>query len=367
MAGLLARHSKEVAKTNSLLIKDRRLGPVAVKTTLNPVLQKRAENLLRSRSSRRAAMVVVEANTGRVLVMAGVRKRRVDPRVALDASAPAASLFKVITAAAALEETNLIPSSKLRYAGRPHTLYRYQVKNQTRRKTRRISLRKSFAESNNPVFARLGAHRLGENILSTYAHALGFDRKLRFELPVGISRMAQADTKYEVGEVASGYHRATTTSPLHAALMVAVFVSGGRFLEPYLVERATGAGGEVLYLGRPQASRRLVSSQTCRQMRQLFEATVSEGTARKAFRRLNRDRVLKHLKVGGKTGTLRGPDRKELFEWFAGYARHPRTGKTLAVATLAVHGKYRRTNPKALARQIMRQAFQVSSTRAGKM
>jgi len=277
--------------------------------------------------------------------------------VALEADAPAASLFKMITAAAALEETNLAPTSRLKFAGRPHTLFRYQLKKNTRRKERDVTLMKSFADSNNPVFARLGIHQLGGEVLAEYARALGYERRLAFDLPVGISRLAEPASDFQVGELACGYNRTTTISPLHAALIVSVFLNEGHFYEPYVVEKVTGPGGKMLFQARPRSGEQLFGHETCRGMRRLFEATVSQGTARRAFSRLGRDSVLKGLQVGGKTGTLRGPDRRELFEWFAGYARDPQSGRSLAVASLVVHGKVRFSNPKALARQILRAAF----------
>lgn len=359
VAKVLGGRVKQLTHFKTSIVRNPVLGPLVVDTTLHQGLQRWAENHLRRIKSRRVAVVVIEAATGRVLVLAGNNRRRNSPAVALDSSAPAASLFKMITAAAALERTKLKPGSRLKYAGRAHTLYRYQVRRKTRRRGRNISLKKSFAQSNNPIFARLGIHQLGGELLTSYAKAMGFGHELGFELPVGVSHLPKPSDNFEVGEMACGFNRQTTTSPLHSALMVAVFVNGGRFMEPYMIERITNADGVVLYEGKPRTRGTLLSAQTCGEMREMFAATVTMGTARKAFRRLNRDRVLKHLEVGGKTGTLRGPDRKELYEWFAGYARHPQTGRALAIATMVVHGRTRYQSPKRLARQMLREAFKV--------
>lgn len=357
LTNLLAHSARNISKGQPFVVRDAGYGSLTIVPAINRHLQKQAEALLLAQKSRRAAVVVVEAETGRVLALAGLNSGHLAPEAALAADAPAASLFKMITAAAALEETNLEPGSKLKFAGRPHTLYRYQLKTNPHRRQRKITLMKSFADSNNPVFARLGIHHLGGEVLTGYARAMGYGRHLSFELPVGISRLAEPASDFQVGELACGFNRKTTISPLHAALIVSVFVNGGRFYEPWVVESVKGREGKTLYRGHSQATDPLVSQETCLGMRRLFEATVSQGTARRAFRRLGRDRVLKGLQVGGKTGTLRGPDRRELFEWFAGYALDPRTGRALAVASLVVHGKVRFANPKALARKILQAAF----------
>lgn len=359
LARLVGPRLRKVVRGGAVAVYSPRLGPITLQTTIIPALQRQAERILSGARSRRAAMVVVEAGTGKVLALAGVKRRRRDPRVALDSRAPAASLIKVVTAAAALEEISLSPGSRLSFIGRPHTLYRYQLRKKLRRKPRTITLSDSFAKSNNPVFARLGIHRLGSRLLTWYGRALGFDRRIPFEAPLGTSRLFKPKTDFQVGELACGYARTTTISPLHAALMISVFINGGHFMEPYMVAKAIGAGGEILYVGRPKATGSLVSPRTRRGMRRLMRATITKGTARRAFRRLNRDRVLRDLQLGGKTGTLRGLDRKELYEWFAGYARDPLTGRSLAVCTLVVHGSTRWCNPKKMARRMIRDAFRI--------
>lgn len=363
VAELLAKNLKDVTRGQPFVIKHPKLGPLTVSPTINLKMQRRAEKLLATNRDRRAALVVVEADTGRLLALAGIKRRRKNHEIGLRADAPAASLFKVVTAAAALEEISLAPSSQLTFVGRPHTLFRYQLKERTRRRGRVVTLSKSFASSNNPIFARLGVHKIGGDLLLWYARALGFDRPLPFELPLAVSKLPEPANDFQLGELACGYHRHTTMSPLHAALMVSVFINGGRFMEPFAVNRVLGAGGEVLYLGQPKSKGRLVSEETCLSMRELFEATVTKGTARRAFRRVNRDRILRGLQLGGKTGTLRGPDRTELFEWFAGYGRDPDSGKALAICALVVHGKVRYSNPKRMARQMLKEAFRI--TQAG--
>jgi cell division protein FtsI/penicillin-binding protein 2 len=367
LAELLGPRSFELAKAEPFAMEAPGLGGVTVHPALDAQMQRRAERLLKGLRSRRAALVVAEAATGRVLAMAGVRRRRLDPRVALTADSPAASLFKVVTAAAALEEVNLDPSSKLKFVGRPHTLYKFQLKERQRRKANEVTLCESFADSNNPIFARLGIHRLGGDLLLWYARALGFDRRLGFELPVEPSQLPTPTDEFSVGELACGYHRYTTTSPLHAAMMIATFVGGGHLREPFVVDKVVGAGGRLLYRGEPASPGRLVSAETCEEMLEMLAATVSEGTARREFRRAGRDRVLKGLELGGKTGTLRGPDRSELFEWFAGFGRDQDSGRALVVTALVVHGKVRYASPKRLARRMIKDAFSLTRERGARV
>jgi hypothetical protein len=87
-------------------------GKLEIHNTLDPEIQKRAEELLTKRWLRGAAVVALDAATGRVLALAGVKNGRLSPMTTLTAEAPAASLFKVITAAAAVEEIGLKPGQQ---------------------------------------------------------------------------------------------------------------------------------------------------------------------------------------------------------------------------------------------------------------
>lgn len=359
---VLSPRLSQVVEGRPFLVNHPRLGPLTVESSIWPYLQEQAEELLDGLKSARAALALTDATTGRVLVIAGVRHGRLDPGVALDGSALAASLYKIVTAAAAVEETEVSPMSRVYFTGSPYSLTPQQVKIEKPKKAATVTLRESFATSNNPVFAKLGVYHVGGELLLWYGKALGFEHRLPFELPLGISRLGDADDKLSVAGLASGYNRETSISPVHAALLAGVFVNHGRLMEPYVVNRVSNASGETLYLGRPRSLGRIVSDNTCRAMQKMFEATITEGTARKAFSRLGQDQVLRNITLGGKTGTMGSPDHTELYEWFAGYGRDERTGRTLAVSAVVVHNRTRYANAKQLARQLLRQAFSTTAT-----
>lgn len=359
---LLANHLRQVVDGRPFLLNHPRLGALTVESTIWPYLQEQAEDLLDGLKSARAALVLTDATTGRVLVLAGVRNGRLDPSVALDGSALAASLYKIVTAAAAVEETQVSPMSRMYFTGRPHVLTPNQVKVEKPRRATPVTLRESFAISNNPVFAKLGVYHVGGELLTWYGKALGFEHHLPFELPLGVSRLADADDKLSVAGLASGYNRETTISPVHAALLAGVFVNQGRLMEPYIINRVLEPTGQLAYNGRPHSLGRIVSNSTCQDMQQMFEATITEGTARRAFSRLGQDAVLRNISLGGKTGTMGSPDHTELYEWFAGYGRDEHTGRTLGVSAVVVHNRTRFANAKQLARQLLRDAFSTPST-----
>jgi cell division protein FtsI/penicillin-binding protein 2 len=71
-----------------------------LQTTLDPVLQQFLIQRLDRRNSRYIGIVVMDPADGRVLAMSGYDKANPDGNPCLDSRFPAASIFKIITAAA---------------------------------------------------------------------------------------------------------------------------------------------------------------------------------------------------------------------------------------------------------------------------
>ncbi len=330
-----------------------------VETTIDQRLQQFLNSRLARARAPMAAMAVIEPATGKVLALASWDRLPGRINYAVASTFPAASVFKIVTAAAAMEEGGLSPASRIPYHGRSTTLYKGQLRDKKTRWTRYPSLTDSFAKSVNPVFGKLAQKQVGPDVLEAFALRFGFNQALRFEFPAEASRVRVPENDpYQLAEVGSGFNRETTMSPLHGALIAGAVVNGGLMMEPNIVNRVTvddGAGhGREVYRSRPRLLRRTLSSRTAERMKKLMAATISRGTARSIFRRAKRDRVLKHLEMGGKTGSINDRTRTYRCDWFVGYARHKKTGQTIALAVLVAHDLKRRG---VRAARLARQAF----------
>ncbi|MBC8246442.1 MAG: hypothetical protein H8E81_02540, partial [Deltaproteobacteria bacterium] len=174
-----------------------------IHTSLDISLQKYLHQRLDRSNSRYIGIVVMEPSTGRILSMVGYDKTDRKSNPCLDNPYPAASIFKIVTAAAAVETQGFQPDSVFNYNGSKYTLYRNQLKDRRNRYTHRINLKDSFAQSVNPVFGKIGANRLGKTVLKKYGDAFGFNRSIDFELPLTPSELHLTDEPYQWAEVAS--------------------------------------------------------------------------------------------------------------------------------------------------------------------
>jgi len=313
---------------------------LAVDPSIDTTLQHYLHQRLYKRTSRYIAIVVMDATNGRILAMVGYDKNDPDGNPCLSPRFPAASIFKIVTAGAAMEHCDLSSRSTQTYNGAKHTLYKSQLKNINNRYTHQTTLAASFAQSVNPVFGKLGSHCLGRKALEQYAAAFGFNQAIPFELVVSPSLAPVTSDPYQWAEVASGFNRQTVISPLHGALLAAAVPNGGLLLEPSIVDRVTGPDDQILYRSGQTQENHAVTSQTARELEHLMRETVRRGTARKIFRSRKKDHVLSQLIIGGKTGSIDNAKHDARYDWFVGFARHPKGQEAIAVSVVVAHEKY---------------------------
>lgn len=330
---------------------------LTIHTSIDPMLQKYLVKKLNRKHSRYIGIVALDPTDGRILAMAGFDKADASNNPCVNGSFPAASIFKIVTAAAAIEKCNLQPDSMLQYNGRKHTLYKSQLKTQTTKYTNHISLKDSFAQSVNPVFGKLGTNYLGKEALRSYAEAFGFNREIDFELSLPVSRFEISDEPYQWAEIASGFNRQTRISPLHGALIAATILNRGKLIEPTIVDRITDDKGQELYHQQPENIDQAITPATSNAVHEMMKATVKSGTARREFRRHRRDKVLSKLEIGGKTGSINNQNNEARFDWFVGYAVDKNTGSQIAVSVIVTHEKFIGTRASTYARLAIREYY----------
>jgi len=286
----------------------------------------------------------------------------INEHLALRATFPSASVFKVVTAAAAIAERNFSANTVIPFNGRNHTLYRSHIlKTKINRWTRYITLKEAFARSVNTVFARLGAFNVGAEELRDYAGRFGFNRQIASDMPIQQGKALIEDDAWTLAEAASGYTRENTMSPLQGALIAATVANDGVMMEPYVVNSVHRGDGTQIYSAAPKIAGKSLDKDTAGEIRTLMRETVRKGTSRGSFRGFSRGRFAL-VDVGGKTGSLTGLDPRGKYDWFVGFAQYG--GRKIAVAALTVHEKLWRVKSSYLARRSFEAYFkdQVSTT-----
>jgi peptidoglycan glycosyltransferase/penicillin-binding protein 2 len=225
------------------------------------------------------------------------------------------SLFKILTAAAALEEKAVQADDPFECTGK--YIFNDQVSISCWKEEGHgdLTFGKAMALSCNPTFINV-ALRLGRAKLLEYATTLHVtDESLAGYNSGPWGSYVQIDQ----GEPALGNaclgQKGIMLTPLQVVSLLATIADDGRWMEPGVVRYTTNEQGQKYYPDRKK-SEQAVSIKTARQVQKMLELTVSEGTGKTA--------ALKEVEVAGKTatsetGSIKDNQEQVLNTWFGGY------------------------------------------------
>jgi len=281
--------------------------------TLDPVLQPLAEKLLDESRAPRGAIVAM-APDGRILALAGRRtaepkgaiKGTPDWHLAFDAWAPAASIFKLVTASA-LVDAGVDPDDKVCFHGGVRSVLEHNLRDD-KRDSRCESLSFGVAHSQNAILGKLAFQKLDSVRLLNSANAFGFTQPL--VLAPGVFGELALPSTHDLtfAQAAAGFSQ-TKLSVMGGALLAATFASNGDQPEPRLIASIDGQPLPA------HNARRAITPATAAAVARMMAQTCDGGSAARSFGRA------RAIRVAGKTGTLT-TERPFYMEhsWFVGYA-----------------------------------------------
>ena len=321
--------------------------------TVDPKLQRDVQTLLERSRAPEAAAVVIDVRTGRILAWASVDSKGRD--MVTDPYAPSASVFKVITAAALIENRSVPANTRQCYVGGQRNVYLRDLRESGAGGATCSTLSTALGYSQNMVMAGLAVRYLDAPMLVTMAKKLGCNGSVPIDVEVGAGALRVPASDEGMARAAAGFGPGTLT-PLEAAYMMTIVARDGVRPALRLVDHIEHANGTTTELPVPTvATPRAVSAATAGRLRSMLEMTVREGTAFKAFRDEAGNRYLGSHAGGGKTGTLSRGSEARLFSWYAGFA--PANNPEVAVAVmLANEQRWWRKGPE-VARDVLRAYF----------
>jgi penicillin-binding protein A len=290
--------------------------------TLDPVLHEAAQTIFRNREVPYAAAVILDLRDNSVLAFAG--HSSMDPQVnpleiLTTAWAPAASTFKLITAASLLENGAATPETKVCFHGGLQGITDDLLEDNPAKDTRCESLSHAIAYSYNVVLAKLARNNLDQRKLDETAKSMLFGAEIPFEFALEPSPAhipADANSRAKVG--AGFWH--VDLSPVHAAVVASIYARGGIYQPPHIIAQVVGPDGSDLTPALPDSSRVLAEA-VADQVGQMMVGTTRFGTARESFRDPQGVEFIPGVAIAGKTGSLTGKRDPVLnYNWFIGFA-----------------------------------------------
>ncbi|MBE3572248.1 MAG: stage V sporulation protein D [Moorella humiferrea] len=281
---------------------------LTIDQTIQYIAERELDKIMASPTKpRKANIVVMDPKTGEILAMAS--RPAFDPNnygkypnsvwgnpLVRDAYEPG-SAFKIITAAAALEEGVVSPTDRFYDPGYikvgPDTINCWLPGGHGSE-----SFVEGVKNSCNPVFVQV-ALRLEEKkagLFYDYIKAFGFGAPTGIDITgEGTGLLIPFNELKPINIATIGIGQGIAVTPIQLITAVAAVANGGQLVRPHLVKEILDNKGNVVKKYEPEVIRRVISPATAKRLSEMLEAVVSEGTGRNAY--------IPGYRVGGKTGT----------------------------------------------------------------
>lgn len=210
------------------------------------------------------------------------------------------STFKIVTAAAALEENLVQPTQKF-YAERGE--YRVPLpggKIRVIKDTHEhelLTFSEAMEYSSNIVMAKVSDH-VGAERLYKMARDFGFGIETGIEYPGELKGQLKRPVQWSgttLNTMAYGYEVGVT--PLQIVAAYAAVANNGLLMKPTVVKEVVTESGTRVFEQKPHPIRQVISPKTAAILTEFFEGVVQRGTATSTH--------LEGVRIAGKTGTAR--------------------------------------------------------------
>ncbi|PYK16827.1 MAG: penicillin-binding protein 2 [Verrucomicrobia bacterium] len=305
---------------------------LTVDLSLQNIVENEIDAAMQEYSPQKATIILMRPQTGEILALANrpdfdlnlraeAKPEEMKNRAIIDMMEPG-STFKIVAAAAALNERKLRPDSTIfcenglwNFGGsalHDHRAFSY------------LSVRDILVKSSNIGAAKL-ALSVGEQRFYEYIRRFGFGERTGIELPGeigGLIRPPRAWSKISITRIPMGHEVGVT--PLQMTVAMAVIANGGKLITPRIIKSITTPEGKTISSLSPVELRQVISPETAREIGDALRGVVSDrGTAAAA--------AVPGFTIAGKTGTAQKVDPRGGYEQgkyvvsFAGYlpADHP--------------------------------------------
>ena len=303
-----ARQSKLDIYEKMVLPKDGMDIILTIDQVVQYIAERELEKAYKAYHAKGASIIVMDPYTGRILALANrptydlnehkdVSKDQKRNRAICDLFEPG-SVFKVVTASAALEEQRLSEEDKIfcengAYRVANHTLHDHVPHGW-------LTFREVIEKSSNIGTTKI-AQLLGAGIVYKYIRLFGFGSKLGIDLPGEISGMIKEPrfwSKTSIGAIPIGQEVGVTALQLAAAL--SAIANGGQLMKPYVIEEIRDKQGVVIKRNTPVLIRKVISADTAARVTKMLTGVIEEGTGKMA--------QIPGLTSAGKTGTAQKLD-----------------------------------------------------------
>jgi cell division protein FtsI (penicillin-binding protein 3) len=277
---------------------------LTIDTSIQHLAERELEATATKYRAKAGVAIVVDPFTGEILALANYpyfnpnnftrqSSNQWRNRAVTDSFEPG-STFKTILAAAALEE-GVVGKEDLFYCENGKYAYAGKIIHDTHEHGW-LPFAKIIQYSSNIGVTKV-AEKLGKERYSKYIEKFGFGQPTGVDLPGEAVGLIRRPDKWAAIDLAThAYGQGISVTPMQLVMGYGAVANGGILMRPFVVRRATGPDGRVLWENQPHVVRRAISESTARTLTSILKGVADEGGTGVLA-------SVEGFEVAGKTGT----------------------------------------------------------------
>ena len=276
---------------------------LTIDETIQFIAERALEEGFRQHHAIGASLIIMDPKTGEILALAnrptydlshfseGNQDSRRN-RAIVDMYEPG-SVFKIVTAAAALEDGKVKESDKFFCENGEYKVGGHILHDHSKHGT--LTFKEVIEQSSNIGTTKV-AQLLGPVTVYKYA------KLFRFGMPTGINLIGEVNgvlrhpsqwSKTSIAAIPIGHEVTVTAIQLLGA--ISAIANDGVYMQPFVVKYIKDQEGELIKEFKPQAISRVISGETARRLKEILAGVVENGTGKLS--------KIPNVRVAGKTGT----------------------------------------------------------------
>ena len=259
-----------------------------------------------------AAIDAMEDGEVKTEALAAAREKQWKNKTVTDIYEPG-SVFKVVTASAALEEGAATVNSTYNCTGSvmvdgwPYPIHCHDHAGHGLQ-----NFTEAVVNSCNPAFISIG-QALGSGRFFRYFDAFGLTERTGIDLPAEAQNSYYTEERLNAVSLAScSFGQSNTVTPIQMITAASAAVNGGKLLTPHVVSKILDSDGNTVEEFGTEVRRQVISEETSETMCGILEQVVSANGGTNAY--------VKGYRTGGKSGTAQKLNKEEdvyIYSFFA--------------------------------------------------
>lgn len=269
---------------------------MTIDNDLQFILNDEVKKKFQSSNSDEAYGIIMDPNTGKILATAAyTRKRRALRNPVFQDQFEPGSTFKPIIVASALNEGLIKRNTKFDVMDGTIRKYNHTIKESSRSTKGILTTEEVLKKSSNVGMVLIG-DTFTEKTYEEYLRNFGLYDRTGVDFPGEIKPYTTPYKRWDkLKKSTMSFGQGIVVSPIQLATAFSAVINGGILYKPYLVEKVTDDNNVVIRRNLPTPVRQVISPEVSREMRDILENVVRDGTAKKGD--------VEGYRVGGKTGT----------------------------------------------------------------